>query len=220
MRDMQLLLSLAQQIMTLTIPPHMLVLTYGAQVARTPTAAAHGGALGFARVQRIEHPVLRTMSFDVVCGPRAHIGVQKLAVAAEASGVSAQQEVALGADQSPRGPRLRQGAGTYTLYAVQLHSRGTLFISGGLGGLGLRASSLLIAGGASCLVLTSRSGQVARDGQQLEAQLQALGFTAAAVRTYPSDVSDAYDCAPRPLAQRLHLGVRAAGATDIARQAA
>ena len=48
-------------------------------------------------------------------------------------------------------------------------------ITGGLGGLGLRAATLLIRRGATHVVLGSRGGRVARGGQGLEAQLQTLG---------------------------------------------
>ena len=47
-------------------------------------------------------------------------------------------------------------------------------ITGGLGGLGLRAAALLVEGGAVHVLLTSRGGRVARDGQGLEAQLALL----------------------------------------------
>ena len=52
---------------------------------------------------------------------------------------------------------------------------GVYSISGGMGGLGLRAASLLVTRGASRVLLSSRSGRVARDGQGLLAQLHELG---------------------------------------------
>ena len=52
--------------------------------------------------------------------------------------------------------------------------RGTYVITGGLGGLGLRAAELVLDRGASSVVLASRSGRVARGGQGLEAQLSSV----------------------------------------------
>ena len=51
---------------------------------------------------------------------------------------------------------------------------GVYAITGGLGGLGIRAATLLIAGGASHVLLASRSGRIVRDGQCLTTPLQML----------------------------------------------
>ena len=53
-------------------------------------------------------------------------------------------------------------------------ARGPYAITGGLGGLGLRAAALLVEGGAVHVLLASRGGRVARDGQGLAAQLALL----------------------------------------------
>ena len=53
-------------------------------------------------------------------------------------------------------------------------ARSSYAITGGLGGLGLRAATLLASCGSSQMVLTSRSGNVAHDGQRLAAQMHAL----------------------------------------------
>ena len=64
-------------------------------------------------------------------------------------------------------------------------------ITGGLGGLGLRAAALVAGMGASGLLLGSRSARVARDGQTLEKWLHSLLVSATtATHIIASDVSD------------------------------
>jgi len=62
---------------------------------------------------------------------------------------------------------------------------------GGLGGLGLRGAGLLARCGASRLVLFSRSGRVARDGQGLASSLRALAARAVEVSVVACDGGDA-----------------------------
>jgi hypothetical protein len=57
-------------------------------------------------------------------------------------------------------------------------SVGAYVVTGGLGGLGLRAASLLAS--VHAVVLTSRSGRIVRDGQGLDSQLLALQNSAVA----------------------------------------
>jgi acyl transferase domain-containing protein/NAD(P)-dependent dehydrogenase (short-subunit alcohol dehydrogenase family)/acyl carrier protein len=72
----------------------------------------------------------------------------------------------------------------------QLHS-GACIVTGGLGGLGLKAAQTLIAMGCKCIVLVSRTGQVSYAGQGLEADLQLLQATPGVdVRVMRCDVSD------------------------------
>ena len=52
-------------------------------------------------------------------------------------------------------------------------------VTGGLGGLGLQGAALLAKMGATRLVLASRSGRVARDGQGLAETLRRLGTAGA-----------------------------------------
>ena len=90
--------------------------------------------------------------------------------------------------------------------------RGAYMITGGLGGLGLCAASLLVDSGAARVVLGSRSGRVARGGQGLEAQLRSLGKCAV---TWASDSAEHSDV--RALVQvglRLTGVLHAAGAAD------
>ena len=68
--------------------------------------------------------------------------------------------------------------------------RGLYAITGGLGGLGLRAAALLVAGGVFDVVLASRSGQVAREGQGLEVQLRSMGVAATLVACNSADPRD------------------------------
>jgi NAD(P)-dependent dehydrogenase (short-subunit alcohol dehydrogenase family) len=67
---------------------------------------------------------------------------------------------------------------------------GVYAITGGLGGLGLRATALLVGRGVSRVVLTSRSGRVVRDGQGLEVQLRALGARASVAACDSADPRD------------------------------
>ena len=83
-------------------------------------------------------------------------------------------------------PRLRQHEAVGREKPVQL--RGALVITGGLGGLGLRAAKAL-SGGTHAIVLASRSGKVARDGQGLDGALAALQQATSRVRCLAADAS-------------------------------
>ena len=93
---------------------------------------------------------------------------------------------------------------------VALPSR-VYMITGGLGGLGMCAASLLVSSGASHVVLWSRSGKVSYAGQGLEERLHALG---ARVRVDRCDVADSLDAISRVTALPTNLGgvLHAAGA--------
>jgi hypothetical protein len=92
----------------------------------------------------------------------------------------------------------------------RMFAGGTYGITGGLGGLGLRAAGLLGDHGATCLLLSSRSGLVKRQGQALEAQLASLRASrCAAVRVAAIDAGDTMDTrfwatCDRPLTGLLH----------------
>ena len=60
-------------------------------------------------------------------------------------------------------------------------------VTGGLGGLGLQGAALLAKMGATRLVLASRSGRVARDGQGLSERLRALATSASGVAVLACD---------------------------------
>ena len=65
-------------------------------------------------------------------------------------------------------------------------------ITGGLGGLGLRAAALLVEHGAARVLLASRGGSVVRDEQQCVAT-QLLRSLAAVTETLACDGSETYD---------------------------
>ena len=67
---------------------------------------------------------------------------------------------------------------------------GLYAITGGLGGLGLRAASMLIEAGAVRVVLSSRRACVARGGQGLESRLQSIGSLADVVSCDGADPSE------------------------------
>jgi hypothetical protein len=78
------------------------------------------------------------------------------------------------------------------LVRATLRAHASYTITGGLGGLGLRAAKLFVDGGASCVMLASRSGLVVRDNQGLDAQLRYLhSQIAPGLSTYALDISDA-----------------------------
>ena len=89
---------------------------------------------------------------------------------------------------------------------------GAWLLTGGLGGLGLRGAALLARCGASRLVLSSRSGRVARDGQGLAAQLESLGGRSLVVACDSASAHDTLSLLGRvlPISGVLH----AAGVGD------
>ena len=72
---------------------------------------------------------------------------------------------------------------------MSMRLAGVQVVTGGLGGLGLRAAALLIARRASQVVLCSRSGRVAKDGAT--GQWYLLLFETLACVVQASDVADA-----------------------------
>ena len=75
--------------------------------------------------------------------------------------------------------RLRRHGARSTPIGTAIH--GLHAITGGLGGLGLRAAVLLVGSIESQVILASRSGRVVHNGQGLEGQLQSLGSAARVV---------------------------------------
>ena len=70
-------------------------------------------------------------------------------------------------------------------------SSGVYAVTGGLGGLGVRAAALVDERGTCGVLLASRSGRVARDGQNLETQLQSLSAVVAVEACDSADARDA-----------------------------
>ena len=179
----RLALTIAQQLSAISRPPRVLVLTYGALAADGAHAAsdvAHGGAWGFGRVLRLEHAALHASSTDVMRGAST-------AALRSLAGPSKEDEVAWRGEMR-YAARLR--ASVMTAMRFTALARGSYAITGGLGGLGLRAATMLMANGAAGVTLSSRSGDVGRDGQGLKARLASLG---AAAQVMTSDVGDCPD---------------------------
>ena len=151
-----------------------------------PTAsnAAHGGAWGFVRVLRVEYPALQTQSADVTTGTYgfAHQALMPLISEAEVAWRTTGSFAA----------RLRAHATAFTQSKLALLAQGTHAITGGLGGLGMRAAAMLNERGAPAVLLTSRSGRAARDAQGLGLQLQSISTVAAVVMCDSADVHDTY----------------------------
>ena len=160
---------------------------------------AHSGVWGLARVLRLEQPSLR-----VVCAGSAPAcrgawistrarDLAELAVLSQAT-TAVDSELAWreGASYVARLRRSTPPIGTGESLTPRT---GSFLITGGLGGLGLRAAQLLVELGTSRVLLSSRSGRIARDGQGLSAQLALLRASPSVdVRTVACDVSDGESC--------------------------
>ena len=182
----RLSLALAQRLTGHTTAlPRLLVLTCGALASaggRAASDAVHGGAWGFARVLRLEHPAGRTQSADVsTAGASAASPLALLAPSGEVEVVWRGSECFAA--------RLRACEVVSSRGSFLAH--GVYKLTGGLGGLGVRAAALVIEGGVCAVLLASRSGRVARDGQGLEAHLRSTGSVTAAVACDSADSRDA-----------------------------
>ena len=112
-----------------------------------PSDEANGGAWGFARVLRLEHPMLRTQSIDVLCDMStvaSSVFCDAMAEAETAWIDSAHVVAWLRACTSPS-------------TSSRALARGSYAVTGGLGGLGLRAASLLVESGVPRVLLASRA---------------------------------------------------------------
>ena len=176
--------ALSQQLVGLAKPPRVVVLTYGTLAAagtHAASSAAHGGAWGLARVVRLEHAALRAQSVDVSRGA--------VAVPWGACLASTMEAEAAWSGETRCAARLRACAAS-SMRREGL-PRGAYAITGGLGGLGLRAATLLVEGGATHVLLASRSGLVVRGGQGLEAGLLSLTGAARVVACDSAELRDA-----------------------------
>ena len=168
----QATLQVAQQVALLQVSPRVLLLTCGSllpipSAAPSPSAcAAHGGIDGLARVVRLEVVQLQLVSADL---GRAYDGAAVLALIAKlATLVATEVELAI-FNRVALVPRMRSRSVLVPLAAtpaVPLGSRQkTLGVTGGLGGLGLRAAAALRDYGS--VHLFSRSGRVAHTAQEM-----------------------------------------------------
>ena len=165
---------------------------------------ANGGIWGFARVLSLEHPTLRVRNADVdgSCTDCRKLGRPLLETSKETEMVWR--------DRAHYVARLRALPSGFTRTQRGLSGMVNV-ITGGLGGLGLRAAAMLFERGSSHVILASRSGRVLRKDQGLELQLRSFDNTAMVV---VCDSADVYGTAAIhgivPLAGSLH----AAGAND------
>ena len=188
-RGVHLSLVLVQQLLGLAKPPLLRVVTCGV----LSSDAAHGGVWGFARVLRLESPALGTQSIDV---PRSAATLPPF------QAPSAEGEVAWRGDMRTAA-RLRECSAPLILSGAL--ARGAYAVTGGLGGLGMRAATMLVMGGASHVLLASRSGFVVRGGQGLDAQLLSIRPSAAVVACDSADTREATSLfGTTPLAGVLH----------------
>eukprot|EP00967_Tisochrysis_lutea_P158579 scaffold324571_cov68-Tisochrysis_lutea.AAC.1 len=170
--------------------PRVVFLTTGAQLSRplgmsTSVANSLGcnGAWGMARVLQLEVPTFSAVVADVGDGYQyEHI----LGSIVYTNGGETQLSIQRGRCHAAR---LRQGDNVATeMHNVPVPGGATHAITGGLGGLGLRAARFFCKDGSSGLVLTSRSGRVAREGQRLDEQLQHIVNSQSRVAILACDV--------------------------------
>ena len=204
LHGVNLTLALVQRIVCQLHTSRVYTLTHGAIPMGTTAAAdaAHGGTWGFARVIRLEQPSLcmncinvsRT-THDTAMAALTLTGVPSEAEASSVAG----RYLAL---------RLRACAAVAGTSRSLTLGHGIFAITGGLGGLGLRAAGLLVECGAAGLVLTSRTGRVIRGGEGLETQLLAFAADASVI---PCDAGDHLDAHTMVCAQHTLGLLHAAG---------
>ena len=198
----QTALAVIQCIASLQPSPQLVFLTCGVHIAIPGTAppasacAAYGGMHGLVRVARLEfmHCSLRLVDTDVLSDEQA------VRMTFEAHSESPFTDDGFSEDsiscynRKVLHSRLRQ------LAAVANHKQrtpsyqppSTLGVTGGLGGLGLRAAVLARKHGTAHLQLISRSGRVSYSAQSSNAS-SSLGMTASASRTLVADIAEPSD---------------------------
>ena len=203
MRCTQIILAFAQRVRHAAAPPLMILLTRGALAsdsAHSASETAYSGSWGFARVLRLEHPALGTQCADMCADARARV-TMALAVTAQGTEVEAMWRGTESAAAQLRACVAHSAQG-------QVPERGLCAITGGLGGLGLRAGSLLIERGACALLLASRSRCLAREGQGLESWLRSVSSVGAVVAC---DSANAWDSSALLSGRSLACVLHAAG---------
>ena len=125
---------------------------------------ANSGCLGLARVLRLERSALPVVSADIKSGSGTYTAAQRLWTQVEWQAIDNKFETELSVHglqgTSMHVARLRSQR-VVARQPVAVHNDCAWVITGGLGGLGLRAAHLL-ARSATKLVLTSRSGHVSK----------------------------------------------------------
>jgi hypothetical protein len=194
-RGAMALIAMAQEVARNPHAPAMLLLTSGAQTASpvfgsaSSNGGAHGCCWGLARIIRLEHASVRMLAADL-----SHLVATQSAPDALATEASLALKVAAESELSWNGSdrfaaRLRGGT-RLTSVSSKANAQGpwAAFVSGGLGGLGLHAAGVLLDVGAARLVLSSRSGHIARDGQGLAETLKSVCSRKAVVELLACDV--------------------------------
>ena len=155
----------------------LILITSGAVTKTSHDAfeVSHSGSWGFARACRIEDPGVHVASLDLACH---QMQASTLGHGLELESASSTRANLIA--------RLRQcdKLAEKTPYNEFF---GVYVISGGLGGLGLRAAALLVACGAVQLLLSSRSGGISSSGRE------EIGRLHATPTVVTSDVSDTAD---------------------------
>ena len=158
--------------------------------------SAHGGLWGFARVLRHEAPQLQLRCADLasraLCTDQSVCELVGMGIATDHGANNPQNEVVFSQSHF-YGPRLRFSSPIKAAADMLPPLSGSFIVTGGFGGLGLRAVSLLGSLGASSVHLTSRSGTVARGGQGLESQLLQLNSLPLNLRAHAADTTMASD---------------------------
>ena len=135
-----LMLGVVQQLALAVDAPQLRVLTHGmVSLSGGMASSASGGAWGFGRVLRLEQPTVGSQITDTSCDP----SVMSIRALSERS---PDPETVLRGKMRLFG-RLRECLRGSTLEAACVHGRHA--ITGGLGGLGLCAASMLCEAGAN-----------------------------------------------------------------------
>jgi 3-oxoacyl-(acyl-carrier-protein) synthase/thioesterase domain-containing protein len=199
MCTMQVLLALSKQLLRLKPLPTLVCVTCGTQVARPQeqpagvSAASVSGVWGFLRCVRLEHPTGVWLARDVKHSLSAR-GLAWISLSSNKGELDSDHEAALSQSGVWHWPRLKRPHAVFPPMRVKTSDVSVHLVTGGLGGLGLRAAEELVAHGSRCLILTSRTGRVARGGQGLERQLRSLLATKSQVHLCACDVSESKSC--------------------------
>ena len=182
---------LVHQLITKLPNSSRLLLISSYETREAPSDPSHGGLVGLSRVGRLEHTSVRILSAAFAKAPDARALISEIT---RGCGVLLEEpEITCTAYGQQLTPRVRRQPMTSTRQSTGIATlNGSYTITGGLGGLGLKAAEMLIQRGVSTLLLPSRSGRVAREGQGLDSQLSTLINTnPGAVKLMTSDVSSA-----------------------------
>lgn len=150
LRGTHVVVAIVQQLARSVRPLRILVLTFGVHaVCSSASCPANGGAWGLTRVIRLEHPGLWTQNTDA---PNGRILPLSLSVLNETEVAWRHRGYAV--------MRLRAALPLSRKAQQQPSVIGVYVITGGLGGLGMCAATLLTKKGASHVLLASRGSRI------------------------------------------------------------